>query len=416
MLATLRRRNFALLWFGGLISLAGDWMLSIALAAHVYTLTGSALASGLMGVARVAPRLALGSFAGVFVDRWDLRRTLVVSNLLLAASLLPLLLARSAEWLWLIFLVAFVQSCLSLLVAPAENALLPQLVGAEQLVSANALNALNNNLARLIGPALGGLAAGAFGLGWVALADSATFLAAAVLIAAIRLPTAPGGDGPAARDGLGAAAAGLWRDWRSGLRLVAMERRLAALFGLGALMALGEGVMSALFTPFVVQVVGGGAPALGWLMSAQAVGGLLGGVVVAQLGARLSPLRLFGPSAVLFGTIDLAIFVAPTLLPGLLVPLLLFILVGVPAVAMGSSMLTLLQEAADEAYRGRVFGSFGAMVALLTLLGLLLGGAGGDRVGIVPVICLQGYLHVLAGVLAWPLLSGAAGSAPVGER
>lgn len=162
--------------------------------------------------------------------------------------------------------------------------------------------------------------------------------------------------------------------------------------------------------------VGGGAPALGWLMSAQAVGGLLGGVVVAQLGARLSPLRLFGPSAVLFGTIDLVIFVAPTLLPGLIVPLLLFILVGVPAVAMGSSMLTLLQAAADEAYRGRVFGSFGAMVALLTLLGLLLGGALGDRVGVVPVICLQGYLHVLVGVLAWPLLSGAAGSAPVGER
>ena len=90
MITTLRQRNFALLWFGGLISLAGDWMLNIALAAHVYALTGSALASGLMGAARVVPSLLLGSFAGIFVDRWDRRRTLVACNLLLAASLLPL--------------------------------------------------------------------------------------------------------------------------------------------------------------------------------------------------------------------------------------------------------------------------------------------------------------------------------------
>jgi MFS family permease len=112
-----------------------------------------------------------------------------------------------------------------------------------------------------------------------------------LLIASVKLPTASGGKGAALHDRAGAATATLWRDWLSGLRLVAANRRLAVLFWLGALMALGEGVMSALFTPFVVESVGGGAPALGWLMAAQAVGGLLGGVVVAQLGARLSPLR-----------------------------------------------------------------------------------------------------------------------------
>jgi MFS family permease len=405
MLATMRQRNFALLWVGGLISLAGDWMLNIALAAHVFELTGSALASGLMGAARVIPRLVLGSFAGVLVDRWDRRRTLVISNLLLAASLLPLLLARSVEWLWLVYLVAVAQSCLGQLVGPAENALLPQLVGPELLVSANAMNALNNNLARLIGPALGGLAAAALGLGWVAMADSATFLVAALLIAGIRLPPLPRAAGPPARVGLAAAAARLREEWMAGLRLVAARRRLAALFGLAALMSLGEGVMSALFVPFVVESIGGGAPNLGWLMSAQAIGGLLGGAAVAQYGARVRPLRLFGPSALLFGLIDLAIFNVPAIVPGLLPPLLLFILVGLPAAAMGASMMTLLQESAEDAYRGRVFGAFGAMSALLTLLGLVLGGALGDRVAIVPIINVQGYVHVLVGLLAGPLLA-----------
>jgi MFS family permease len=163
--------------------------------------------------------------------------------------------------------------------------------------------------------------------------------------------------------------------------------------------------MSALYVPFVVEAVGGDAQTLGWLMSAQAVGGLLGGAVVAQVGARVSPLRLFGPSAVLFGLIDLAIFNIPALAPGPLAPLLLFILVGLPAVAMGSSMLSLLQESADDAYRGRVFGAFGAVAALLTLAGLALGGALGDRIGVVPVISLQGHVHVLVGLLAGPLLA-----------
>src|SRR5262245_33699639 len=113
MLATLRQRNFALLWFGGLISLAGDWMLGIALPIHVYMLTGSALATGGMLIARMIPNLLLGSIACVFVDRWDRKRTMVIANGLAALTLLPLLLVHSADWLWLIYLVGFVQATIS---------------------------------------------------------------------------------------------------------------------------------------------------------------------------------------------------------------------------------------------------------------------------------------------------------------
>ena len=91
MLATLRQRNFGLLWFGGLISLAGDWMLNIALPIYVYTLTGSALATGGMLIARLIPNLLLGSVAGVFVDRWDRRHTMIiilVAGIVLVATLM----------------------------------------------------------------------------------------------------------------------------------------------------------------------------------------------------------------------------------------------------------------------------------------------------------------------------------------
>src|SRR5215212_7549301 len=129
MLATLRHRNFALLWLGGLISFIGDWVLFIALPVFVYDLTGSTLATGAMFIAQSLPRLLFGSLAGVFVDHWDRRRTMIAANLLSAVILLLLLLVRAPGDLWLLYTVAFVQTTFTLFFTPAEQALVPHLVG-----------------------------------------------------------------------------------------------------------------------------------------------------------------------------------------------------------------------------------------------------------------------------------------------
>jgi MFS family permease len=127
MLSVLRRRDFALLWFGGLISIAGDWVLYAALPFYVYERTGSTIATAGMIVATLLPSVLLGSIAGVFVDRWDRKRVLVLTNLLQAATVSVLLLVPSG-WLWLVYAVAAVQSVLSSFSQPAESALLPSLV------------------------------------------------------------------------------------------------------------------------------------------------------------------------------------------------------------------------------------------------------------------------------------------------
>ncbi len=99
MLAPLRQRDFALLWVADLISLAGDWVLIAALPVYVYERIGSTLALGLTWLAYALPGVLFGSVAGVFVDRWDRRRTMVVVNLLQAALMLCLLLAQRDGWL-----------------------------------------------------------------------------------------------------------------------------------------------------------------------------------------------------------------------------------------------------------------------------------------------------------------------------
>jgi MFS family permease len=408
LLSTLRNRNFALLWSGGLISMTGDWMLLVALPIYVYQATGSALATGAMFAAGLVPNVLFGSVAGVFVDRWDRKRTLVFGNTLLALSVLPLLVVPQTGWLWVVYAVAFVQSCFGVFNEPAENSLLPALLGDERLVSANSLNATNNNLARLAGPALAGLVVGWFGLVGVVVVDAASYLVSAALVSLISArsaPERPEEAPPADAGGAAAAFSGVWREWAEGLRLVGTGRVLLTVFVVGAVTGLGEGVFLALFPPFVRVALGGGALELGWLMSAQAVGGVLGGLVVGAAAARLSPPRLLGSGAVLFGLIDLAIFVYPSFVQSIAVGLALFVLVGVPAAGMLAGLQTLLQTSAKDHLRGRVFGALGTTQALLMLAGTLLGGALGDAVGIVPVLVVQGGAYVAAGILVLVLLA-----------
>ena len=84
MMATFRNRNFSLLWLAGLVSLMGNWMLMAALPFHIYAVTGSALATSAWLMAYILPGVLFGSVTGVFVDRWDRRKTMIADAILSA--------------------------------------------------------------------------------------------------------------------------------------------------------------------------------------------------------------------------------------------------------------------------------------------------------------------------------------------
>ena len=186
MLRVLRRRSFALLWTSGLVSMAGDWILYAALPFYVFQRTGSTVATAGMVVAELLPGVLLGTVAGVFVDRWSRKRVLVAANLLQAAVVAALVLVQLDGWLWIVYLVAAAQSSVAAFAGPAENALLPTLVDDADLVPANALNALNNRLARLAGLPIGGLLLATGGIVPVVIADVASFGVAAALLVGVR--------------------------------------------------------------------------------------------------------------------------------------------------------------------------------------------------------------------------------------
>lgn len=410
MLATLRHRDFALLWFAGLVSVAGDFALFAALPLHAYVLTGSAAAAGGVFAASLLPRVLLGPVAGVFVDRWDRKRAMVAADLLRAALLLPLLTVVSADRLWLLYLVPAATGTLGLIFDPAESALLPRLVGEERLVTANALNALNNNLGRLIGPAAGGALYASGGLQGVVLVDVVSFAVSAGLIAWIRADARPERSEAV---GEGSPWGRLRDELRAGLRLVGESRVLSAVFLSLGFGLLGEGTFEVGFPPLVLDVFAGGASGVGIILSAQAVGGLVAGALVARLGESIPPRVLYGGGLIGLGLADLGMVNATAVAaPGsqaVALASLFMVLAGFPVVALNAAAQGILQRETLDAFRGRVFGALSAVQGVSVLAGLGLGALVIDRVGVVPVLSAGAAMWVVAGALALARLPGDAG-------
>jgi MFS family permease len=389
----IRNRNFGLLWSGGLVSDLGDWMLLIALPVYVFQLTGSALITSTVFVVELVPALFVGQVAGVLVDRWDRRRILVVGGLLQAALLLPLLAATTVEELWIIYVVAAVQSCLARVCAPAKAALIPALVPADQLTAANSLNAVSDNLARLVGSPLGGLAIQMLGLVGVVVVDAASYLLSALLTWGVRIRHEPSPAKTSTRPSL-------LSDWLDGIRTIRRTPPLPAVLFIGALSQVAQGMFVVLFVVFVLQELDGTGGDVGLIRGVQAIGGVVGGLVIGALSRRLSPRALIGWGFVVFGLISLSTWNAPNLTTAIGLYLGLFIAAGIPGVATMTGLLTTVQSVTPATHLGRVFAAFETGAGALQAVGVLLAGALADRLGVVTILNAQAGIYILCGVLA----------------
>ncbi|WP_433016617.1 MFS transporter [Kribbella sp. CA-294648] len=392
-----RQRDYRLVLSAGLVSLTGDWILRTGLAFQVYVMTGSTLASGGLLLASFLPLVLLGSLAGVFVDRWDRRRTMIVTNVLHAVGLLPLLLVHDENQLWVIYLVILAQGCLQQFFRPAEQSLVPLLVEPRQLVTANSLNSQTNDIARLVGAALGGVLAAAGGLPLLALADAATYLVAMGLLLGVR--HRPERVVAERARGVRSAVRGLRDEWVEGIRICVGGQAMRLVFVFGLVTGVGEGAMSTLFAPFVSAELGGDGTAYGLITSSQAVGGIAGGLIAAAAGPRFSAAKLWGFGAVAFGLIDLVMFLYPLFWDGLTPAFVCMIAVGIPGAFLTAGLMTVIQRLTDDASRGRVFGALFAAEGAALLVGITAAGLLGDVVGIIPVLVAQGLGFFVGGLV-----------------
>ncbi len=396
MFNLLRRRNFALLWFGGLISIMGDRVLLVALPYFVYEQTRSTFASALMVAAELLPRLLFGSVAGVYVDRWDRKKIMVFTSIAQGLIILPLLLVHSAESMWIVYLVSFFQTMFAMFFGPAENALLPLLVEEEELLPANSLNALNNNIARLIGPPIGGVILAFSGLFGVVIFDSFTFVIAGLMILAIAGAARPMTTA-SAEQSQEPARPSFWREWTEGINIVRRNRVVAVLFITVVLLNFGGIMIDPLGAPYMVDVVKVGPAIFGWLTTVQAIGGILGGLLAGKVYQKMTTARLYGWAELVLGFF---IFLRYNI-PQLPVLFVMSFLVGLPAALGAAALDTLFQQKVPNTHLGRIIGALNTTVGLTSLFGVLgISGMLGDILGVVPVLNIAAGITALTGLIA----------------
>lgn len=408
MFAILRQRNFALLWFGQLVSLTGDWVLIITLPFYVYQLTGSTLATGAMFIVQMLPRVLFGSLAGVFVDRWNRKWTMIMADLLRANILLLLLLIHSRDLLWLVYTVGTLETTISLFFTPARTALVPNIVDKEHLVAANSLDSVADNLTRLIGPSIGGALLGLLGtITGVALIDSLSYLISGLLIMLIIVPPVQKETqvvtehAPEAQT-FKATLVEVWKEWLDGLRIVKNEQIIRAIFIVMGLTVLADSPITALIVPLVKDILHGGAAALGWLMTLRGLGGLLGGFITERLNKTVRVKYLIMVGLVIDGFALLAV----VNFPNLSFALLLMAVAGIAAMFWIINAVTMLQSNVADAYRGRVFGAYDTTASLLAVASMTVASTLGDHIGAAPILNAAGILYVLAGLSAILMLKG----------
>ena len=272
----LRERPFRLLWLGRTGSALGDSLIPVALAFAVLSIGGGASGLGIVLASFTIGRASAMVVGGVWADRFPRRHVMIGADLIrlgTQAMTAGLLLDGSAR-VWQLAVLQAVAGAAGGFFNPASTALLPQAVSVARLQQANALLSLSQSATNIFGPAVSGAIVAAASPGWVFAIDAASFLVSVAFIAAMRVETH-----------VRPAAQRFWRDLGDGWREVRRHRWLTAGFLGFALGNVGIG-MYLVLGPLVARQHLGGAQAWGLILTAGAVGGVLGGLVAYRIRPR----------------------------------------------------------------------------------------------------------------------------------
>jgi MFS family permease len=356
-------RDFRLMWAGAFTSSVGTWMQEVAQNWLILTMTGSAFLLGLDAFLGDAPYMAFSLFGGVLADRVDRRRILLGSQLVQmgSATLLVILVLTGTVHVWMILVLSFVVGCAQSFGGPAYQALVPTLVDRSELPNAIALNSIQFNLARVIGPVLAGVAyyrlgaAGCFGL------NAVSFLAPIAALLLLR------------RGGFAAtpAAEGVFASLKRGLAAVWDARALRGLIVLSFVGSFCAMPLVTFLPVFAQSVFHRDARGYSVLLAAFGIGAIAGAFGVAAFGNVQRKGRLAVAMQMLFGALMTGFALSRT-------PVLSYALLGLAGAALMvvfALFMTLVQSHVEDHLRGRVVSVYSLAFRGAMPLGNLVAGA-----------------------------------------
>jgi predicted MFS family arabinose efflux permease len=268
-------RDFRLLWFGACTSSIGTWMQIVAQSWLVLSISGSAFLLGLDTFLAQIPILMFSLIGGVIADRIDRRRVLLGSQYtqMTCSFILTVLIALRWIKVWHILSLSFVVGCAQAFGGPAYQALVPMLVEKEDLPNAIALNSIQFNLARVIGPMLGGLALTQLGAAWCFALNGVSFIAVIVSLLLLGVKFVPQNTGDSILTGV-----------KQGLAFIRNQGAMVSLIALAFLMTALAFPMITFLPVFAKDVFRSGPATFTIFLSCSGAGSVVGALVVAAMG------------------------------------------------------------------------------------------------------------------------------------
>ncbi len=387
LIRTLHSRNYRLFFAGQGISLVGTWMQNVALSWLVYRMTHSAFLLGVVGFAGQIPTFFITPFAGVFVDRHNRHRLLLITQTLamIQALVLAFLVLTNNIQIWQIIALSIFLGMINSLDIPCRHAFVFELVEKrEDLGNAIALNSSMFNAARLIGPSVAGMLILVVGEGMCFLINGLSFIA--VIIALYAIKVAP-------RE-VKKSGAAVWEELKQGVVYAFGFAPIRAILMLLALMSL-MGISYAILMPvFATKVLHGSALTLGFLMSAAGFGALIGAIYLAWRKSVVGLNQIIVYASFVFGVGLIAFALSRTLW----LSLFMLVLTGFGFMVQSAASNTILQTIVDDDKRGRVMSLFAMSFMGMVPFGSLIAGVLASRFG-APNTLIIGGLTCMIGAL-----------------
>lgn len=384
-----KENNFRYFWTGQCISLLGTWMQRTAQQWLVYTLTKSPLLLGLLGVAQFTPVLLFTLFTGVFIDRFNKKKVLIItqSSLMVLAFILAFLVWSKEVRYWQVLLIAVVMGCVNAWDMPTRQAFIPEMVGKRSIVNAIGLNSSVFNVARIAGPAFAGYMMVKFGTDVCFFLNGASFIAVIFGIILIK----PKYSQKSKQGG------SILSDVKEGLKHIKSNKIILAT--VLSVFAVGTFSMNSdvIIPSFATVVLHEGAAGYSFLLSIMGVGSFIAAISVATR-AKKGPSKkmLFGSSVLVCIFQILLLFTHSYGLSGIMLAI-----VGFFTVAFSASANSTIQINTSDEYRGRVMSVYTLANMGTTPFGNLFAGAITEKFnpnvgffgcGFVALICMMPIL------------------------
>lgn len=363
-------KRYARLWFGGAISIVGDYVFDTTVLLWIATIIAKgkpwapAAAGGVL-VAATVPILLIGPFAGVFVDRWNARRTMLTGDVIRAVliatlALLALLPHHSLSvpvQLSLVYAVVFLCATVSQFFGPARFSIITDVVPVPEQPKAAGIAQGTGAIAAIVGPPLAAPLLFGAGVQWALFLDAVTFLVSYAAVWGVRTEVVPAA---------ATAPHGFWSEFRDGLRAFLGSRVLVIIVSAALIVNFGAGLLTALDVFFVQVNLHAKASLYGLLGTAFGIGSVAGAILAGAIGQRLGPTRLFGQGLVAAG-LGIIVFARTTSFP---LALVVFGITAVPVAALNTVVGPIIQRAVPREKLGRVIAFLQPATQLSTLLAL----------------------------------------------